>query len=64
MTSDTRRDPVDRGTGELALGEPEGVAMDAMDASGNGGGGSSGSPSTAASCSGSGRMSASAGGNS
>jgi len=63
ITSDTRRDPVEAGTGELALGEPEGVAMEVMDASGNRGG-SRGSSSTIGFGSGSGRISASTEGNS
>jgi hypothetical protein len=65
-TSDARREPVYRGTGEPALGEPDGVAMDVTDVSAKRGGGSSGSSSTtgSGSDSGSGRISASAGDNS
>ena len=70
LTSDVRREAVEGGTGEPALGEPDGVAMEVTDVSANRGGGSSGSSSTtgsgsgSGSDSGSGRISASAGDNS
>lgn len=66
--SDARREVVGGKAGEPALGEPDGVAMEANDVSANRGGGSNGSTfsavsgSDSASCSG--RISASAGGNS
>lgn len=66
--SDTRCEVVKWGTGEPALGEPDGVEMEVMDVSAIRGGGSSGSSSTTGSGSGSGsdsgRISMSAGGNS
>ncbi|KAF9650946.1 hypothetical protein BDM02DRAFT_1002443 [Thelephora ganbajun] len=57
--SDARLEVVEGGTGE-----PDGVGMEVMDVSVNRGGGSSGSSSTTGSCSASGRISASTGGNS